>query len=158
MKDTGKAAICRAERNNEKRYKEVRRAFRDGDMQVLLGRYLHACLTPIDYGYADADDGESPADAGKRSKRGEGRGRLPNPAGFCRFLGLDRGAFFRLGEEFPTEVGKILAVFEDEALNSELSASVLGLYLRSLLGGDEREAEESGISVTFDHDILADGR
>jgi hypothetical protein len=157
MKDMDKMPICRAERENEKRYTEVKRAFADGDMPLLLRRYLLACSSPSVAAYPGDDEEDGPAFE-RRGKRTDSRPRLPNPAGFCRFLDLDSGAFQRLLEEFPTEVGRILAVFEDEALNSELSASVLGLYLKALLGDDERETNAGGISVTFDHDILSDGR
>ena len=161
MKDKKQPVRCRAERENEKRYREVKRAFAEGEMPLLLRRYLLACGSLSVPTYTGADEeGANEASGEARGKRGERRSRLPNPAGFCRFLDLDRRAFSRLEGDFPGEVGKILAVFEDEALNSEISASILGLYLRSLLGDkDEEEARaDGGISVTFDHDILSDGR
>ena len=161
MKDTKASEQCRAERENERRYEEVKRAFAAGEMPLLLRRYLLSCGSPSVPAYCSVDEknGEEGMEE-RKGKKTESRSRLPNPAGFCRFLDLDRGAFLRLFEDFPLEVGRILAVFEDEALNSSLSASVLGLYLRSLLGEkDEETARGDGtISVTFDHDILSDGR
>ena len=148
----------RAEVLHERRMNHVRREFSGGRMSELLRGYLLSC------GVGDVNAPESAEGdggrGGRRAGHGERRVRLPNPAGFCRFLALERSAFGRLESEFPTEIGQIRAVFEDEALNSDLSASVLGFYLKYLVGTEEREGEgESGeILVAFEHDILADGQ
>jgi len=64
-----------------------------------------------------------------------------------------------LAKEFPSEVGRMRAVFEDEALNSAIPASVLGFYLKYLIGeGDSTEEAGGDIVVSFAHDILSDGR
>ena len=56
------------------------------------------------------------------------------------------------------------AVFEDEALNAGVSASVLTLYLRGRLDYGERHGAEDGgdrdgapLKVVFEHDVLDDG-
>ena len=158
----------RAECEHARRLRAVRREFAQGRMPLLLRRYLADC------GHDDTDvlsacecgggDPTPKSDGRKRSSVSDAR-RLPNPAGFCRFLSLERDAYAALEREFPTEVGRMRAVFEDEALNSGLPASVLGLYLKGLLGAEEDPpsgAEESrgggDILVTFAHDILSDGR
>ena len=154
----------RAERLHERRYREIRREFREGNMMTLLEQYLSSC------GRGSCDrDGEGGEDAAvsakaKRSPKRE-RSALPNPAGFCRFFGISRDAYLRLECEFPTEVGRMRAVFEDEALNSDLPASVLGFYFKCFLGIDggdgkptEEKPERGGLLVTFEHDILSDGR
>lgn len=161
--ETGKRkGETRAEREHERRYRRIRRELARGNMPLLLDAYLASC------GQRESEDGtaEGATDAtakGRRVRRRE-RSLLPNPAGFCRFYGISRDAYGRLESEFPTEVGRMRAVFEDEALNSELSATVLGFYLKFLLGasssvGEDGEKPPVGdLLVTFEHDILADGR
>lgn len=149
----------RAEVLHERRISHVRKLFAGGRMSELLDGYLRHCGVGEAVGpeEGEAEGGKS----GRRSAHGERRTRLPNPAGFCRYLSIERSAFGRLESEFPTEIGQIRAVFEDEALNSELSASVLGFYLKYLVGTEEREGGETDggeILVSFEHDILADGR
>ena len=135
------------------RFEKVRQQFADGKMPNLLCRYLREC----GLGSGEEDDGSG--DGGKKKVRK----RLPNPAGFCRFLGLERNAFRKLESEFPKEIGRMRAVFEDEALNADLPATVLSFYLKYLFGEDESgggEAGETGgeIRVVFAHDILEDGK
>lgn len=163
----------RAEIEHDRRFREVRRAFADGRMPLLLRRYLIAC------GVESGDDISVPCgrevpfvESEKKSvrsvqsdtKTAKTGKRLPNPAGFCRFLDLEREAYERLEAEFPVEVGRMRAIFEDEALNAALPASVLGFYLKYLLGekeedGDGVERGDGGeIFVSFAHDILTDGR
>ena len=138
-------------------------------MPLLLKRYLAYCGVAEGINGADAISfGEQEhGDDGKTGEKGAKKAekkmlRLPNPAGFCRFLELDRDAFMRLEEKFPTEIGRMRAVFEDEALNSGLSATVLGFYLKDLLGAIPRDTEEGteggDITVCFAHDILKDGQ
>jgi len=93
--------------------------------------------------------------------------RFPNVAGFCRFLGISRRSYEKLGLLYPEEVGVIEAAFEDEALNSvELSVSLLNIYLKARLGYTEAKPEKDvgatcsaagGVKVIFEHDIMRDG-
>ena len=168
MATEGRKKRTRAEILHDRRYKEVRREFAIGNMGELMRGYLTYCgIIPREELMQDAE-GDSREGGSERQRRsaavkGERTVRLPNPAGFCRFLELERDAYARLEAEFPTEVGRMRAIFEDEALNSALPASVLGIYLKSVFSGDEEDAEDGGkeggeITVTFAHDILADGR
>ena len=147
------ARRTRAERLHEKRLLEIRREFAAGRMSLLLGRYLAYC----GIGEEREEDGESEK---RTEKSGKAVKRLPNPAGFCRFYSLDREDFSVLSREFPQEIGRMRAVFEDEALNSAIPASVLGFYLKDLLGTGEAERSDGdgSIVVSFEHDILSDGR
>lgn len=156
----GKKRRSPAELMHERRYKEVKREFAKGNATRLLSKYLRFCFRGEEDGGAKGDGGGVPpkAQSGKKERR-----RLPNPAGFCRFLGLSSDAYHRLECEFPTEAGRLYAVFLDEALNSDLSATMLGFYLRHLLGEgidgeDDREESRGGVVVTFEHDIFSDGR
>ena len=89
--------------------------------------------------------------------------RFPNMAGFCRYLGMGVESFRLSMKERQEEYGALLALFEDEALNSGLSATLVSAYLKRHLGYGEKA--ESGASVCeadrvkliFEHDIYADG-
>lgn len=84
---------------------------------------------------------------------------LPNVAGFCRFCGVGREELEGLRDKFPREYGALLSVFEDEALNSDLSSATLAYYLKNMLGNeDETETEKGATVIRFEHDILSDGK
>ena len=140
-----------AERLYEKRLRAVERTLSRGDAARLVEGYLRFC---------EGENEEGDADSARRPRGGRRDGRrLPNPAGFCRFLGLSREAFSDLFRAFPREMGRVLAILEDEALNSDLSATTLGFYLRRLFGEEDERAEkgEGDVVVTFRHDIFSDG-
>lgn len=91
------------------------------------------------------------------------RGRFPNLAGFCRHLGLGVDEFREGFAEHPDVYGALCAVFEDEALNSELSPTVITAYLKQRLEYGERAepkraaCELPEVKLVFDHDIFEDG-
>ena len=102
--------------------------------------------------------------------RGEGSdgkrknaGRIPNVAGFCRFTHSTLSDFERLRNTRPEVHGALCAALEDEALNSEMSASILSVYLKLRLGYSGEEKNDVGITDTgqlrliFDHDAYEDG-
>ena len=103
---------------------------------------------------------EETNDAKQRKKSD---GRFPNVAGFCRFMGIGQTEYTRLSRKYPDEFEKLFCVFEDEALNSEISPTLLGAYLKRRLGYDEsQKSQKSDVDVgqlklVFEHDILADG-
>ncbi len=82
---------------------------------------------------------------------------FPNVAGFCRFCGVGREDLEALQKRFPREYGALLSIFEDEALNSDVSCSTLAYYMKNFLGSDIGH-EEGVTSVCFEHDILEDGK
>ena len=100
----------------------------------------------------------------KKKKSSEPTSRFPNVAGFCRYLGIGHKEYERLSNKYPEEFEKLSAILEDEALNSEISASVLTAYLKKRLGyadtdgSNKNEVEAGQIRLVFDHDILADGK
>ncbi len=82
--------------------------------------------------------------------------RLPNLAGYLRFMGMTDEEYAKLCEKFPKQAQLAMSVFEDEALNSgtkKISASVLNLYLKSRFGyGGEEKGDGDGIlSVVCEH-------
>ena len=81
--------------------------------------------------------------------------RLPNLAGLCRYLDISVETFGQLPESYHEQVAKIRDALEDEALNSKMPPSLLGSYLKRLLG-DESNADGE-LVVVFDHDADTDG-
>jgi len=91
------------------------------------------------------------------------KGRFPNLAGFCRYLGLGVETLEEIFRDRSEEYGVLCAVFEDEALNSELSATLISAYLKQRLGyGEKQETKKAScelpeVKLVFDHDIFEDG-
>ncbi len=118
----------------------------EGRLSEKVGEYLESCR---------AQDGEKPTARGK----GGGAHRFPNFAGLCRYTGAGTSELAVLRREAPREYDRLLAVFEDEALNSPLSPTLLSAYMKKRLLYAEEEAEPPSNQVVwcFEHDILADG-
>ncbi len=92
-------------------------------------------------------------------------GRFPNMAGFCRFLGVGVENFRLSMKERQEEYDTLCAMFEDEALNSGLSATLISAYLKRHLGygekpdsGGKSSCELDQIKLVFEHDIDEDGQ
>lgn len=88
--------------------------------------------------------------------------RIPNYAGFCRYCGLNGYDAKRLKRDYPESYSALCFIFEDEALNSDMPASVLSSYLKQRLGyGEESDASASldvgPLKLVFEHDINTDG-
>ncbi len=88
--------------------------------------------------------------------------RLPNLAGFCRHAELGGSAPERLRREFPASYSELCLIFEDEALNADIPASILTVYLKKRLNYDDRAEDPSACEVgqlklVFEHDVLKDG-
>ena len=90
-------------------------------------------------------------------------GRFPNVAGFCRNIGIGGSEYARLSKKYPEEFEKLACILEDEALNSEISPTLLGAYLKRRLGYDDsarsqkNDVDVGQLKLIFEHDILADG-
>lgn len=88
--------------------------------------------------------------------------RFPNLAGFMRFLGLGAESVEKLKRNSPEAYSELCMIFEDEALNADLPASVLSVYLKKRAGYDEENTKTScdagQLRLVFDHDIFADGK
>ncbi len=91
------------------------------------------------------------------------KARFPNLAGLCRHLGIGIETLEEVFADYPESYGALCAVFEDEALNSDLSATVISAYLKQRLGyGDKAEPKRAAcefpeVKLVFDHDIFEDG-
>jgi len=67
-------------------------------------------------------------------------------------------------EKYPDSYSALCLIFEDEAYNAEISATVLSAYLKKRLGyGEPENTPDSSVNVAgplkliFEHDILSDG-
>lgn len=94
---------------------------------------------------------------------GKSKTRFPNFAGFCRYLGVSVETLEEIFRGYPDSYGVLCAVFEDEALNSELSPTVVTAYLKQRLGYGEKQEQNRAscelpeLKLVFDHDIFEDG-
>ena len=126
--------------NNEKEVSEIP-LDRDGIIAA-VGEYIEHCRGEI---------------------LGKSKTRFPNLAGFCRHLGVSVQSLEEAFGSYPDSYGVLCAVFEDEALNSELSPTVVAAYLKQRLGyGEKQEQTKSScvlpqLKLVFDHDIFEDG-
>ena len=77
----------------------------------LAEQYVRECLS---------EEGARPS-----GKRKDSSGRFPNLAGFCRTLCTGLLWIEALRCEYPEQYGALCALFEDEALNSSQSATVI---------------------------------
>ncbi len=82
-------------------------------------------------------------------------------AGFCRHLGVGVEEFERQMRERQEEFDAMMAIFEDEALNSGLSPTLISAYLKHRLGYGEKAEEKTAavgdVKLIFEHDIFEDG-
>ena len=90
--------------------------------------------------------------------------RFPNLAGFCRWAGCGLSAVEALRAGNGDAADYLLAVLEDEALNSPvLSPTLTGAYLKRRLGYGEKsdapasQTECGEMRLIFEHDIGEDG-
>lgn len=105
-----------------------------------------------------SSDGEAAA-----SGKGKSYERFPNIAGFARTLGVGVSTLKKIQGRWPELYGALLALFEDEALNSDRSVTILNAYIKERL--DFGEKKEGGatlpvgdVRLIFEHDIEEDGK
>ena len=101
-------------------------------------------------------------EASEESSRGKVKVRLrfANLAGLCRYMGTGLSDLAALRGDFPDEYDKLLAIFEDEALNAEVSPTLLSAYLKKRIRyGDlpEEKSDSKEVRYCFEHDVFADG-
>lgn len=121
--------------------------YREGALFEMVDEYLELChaLPPPE------------ADAKSRAKP---RVRFPNIAGFCRFLGTGISDILIFKSEYPLEYDRLLAIFEDEALNSDVSPTLLSAYMKKRMLYALEDAPRSvpgEVRYCFEHDVFADG-
>lgn len=87
--------------------------------------------------------------------------RLPNMAGFFRWMKLSAEARDHFKTAYPEIYRTVKMIFEDEALNSPLPPSIVSAYMKQLFSDDDGESvtneESTGLTLFFEHDIEHDG-
>jgi len=68
----------------------------------------------------------------------------------------------QLKEAWPEQYGAMLALFEDEALNSDKNATILNAYIKERLEfGEKKEGGATlpvgDVRLVFEHDVTEDG-
>lgn len=125
---------------------ELKRICSRGELIPLAEEYIRGCKLST-----------------KESIKGKSVERFPNLAGFARSLGVGVSTLKKVEGRWPELYGALLAIFEDEALNSYVSASVLNTYIKERLNfGEKKEGGAilpvGGVQVVFEHDIEEDGK
>ena len=129
----------------EARDDEIERACEEERLDELAEEYIAFC--------------KSTQDAEKKSSK-KSTGRFPNVAGFCRYFRIGASEYECLAQKHPAEFEKLYATLEDEALNSDVSPTILSAYMKKRLGYDresEREISDGQLKIVFDHNIMEDG-
>ena len=93
----------------------------------------------------------------REKEKKKGSARFPNLAGFCRYCCLGKSELESLSRLYPHEYELMCSVLEDEALNSDISATLVSAYLKNHFGYGEKSADrakvESGeYKLIFEHD------
>ena len=92
----------------------------------------------------------------------KGAARFPNLAGFCRYCCLGKSELENLSKVYPREYELMCSVLEDEALNSDISATLVSAYLKNHFGYGEKNVDKTKVDsgeyrLVFEHDIMVDG-
>ncbi len=130
-----------------------------GQINQLLKSYIEFCSAVTEDECIGQSEHDPKRKKGERAKPSV-KALFPNLAGFCRYLGIGTQELETMASEYPDEYGKILAVLEDEALNSNLSATLISAYLKKRLGYDapsKSHGTSSQLKICFEHDIMEDG-
>lgn len=108
---------------------------RKGSIRRLAEKYIAFCLT-------------------------DERQRLPNMAGFFRWMKLSAAARDHFQSFHREDCRTVKMIFEDEALNSPLPPSIVSTYVKQYFSSDADRPDEGcgGITLLFDHDIEHDGK
>ena len=125
-------------------------ACKNGEIYLLLEEYVRSCYESY----------ETLEEDSKRSAK-KGKRRFPNAAGFCRYCKIGEGEDDSLAEKYPLAFERIQAVFEDEALNSEVSPTLLTAYMKKWIGYEKSpktQVCDGQLKIIFDHDIMEDGK
>ena len=146
--------------NSDQNQDTLKALFEKDSVLEKLESYIALCLKPHTQDLASDAEREKLSESKKAKKLHSQKNAFPNLAGFCRYLRISTGEFEKLSREYPLLCGRILTVLEDEALNSELSPTLLSAYLKKRIGYDgsmQTQYPAEQIKVSFEHDIFEDG-
>ena len=124
---------------------DIERACEEERLDALAEVYIAFCKSSVE---------------GEKKATKKSAGRFPNVAGFCRYFRIGASEYECLAQKYPAEFEKLYAMLEDEALNSDISPTILSAYMKKRLGYDresEREITDGQLKIVFDHNIMEDG-
>ena len=122
---------------------------KNGILEYIVDEYIYSCHSPV------AQSSDDPV-----KTRAKQKNRFANIAGLCRYIGVGLSDIAALHSDYPEEYDKLIAIFEDEALNSDVSPTLLSAYLKKRIAyATDKEQSDSTKEVRycFEHDIFADG-
>ena len=144
--------------NPDQNDERLRELCEDGNIYSAMETYLSLCSREYE---ASSDSAPEIKESGsRRKKERDVKISFPNLAGFCRYLGVGTDEFEELKGKYPHVYGRILAVLEDEALNSSLSPTLVSAYLKRRIGYESTSkapTSEGQLEIRFEHDIFEDG-
>ena len=138
----------------------IRELCENGGINDALKKYMADCsprTIPAQESKASSDGNSNQK---KEKKQEIQKGSFPNLAGFCRYLNVGTDELEHVAEDYPSQYGRILAVLEDEALNSGLSPTLISAYMKKRLRYDlstQRSSRDEQLHISFEHDIFEDG-
>lgn len=122
-----------------------------GFLYAFAEEYLAYCQRVYEF----SDVGAAEKKASKKNKN-----KFPNVAGFCRYFHIGSNEYDILAAKYPNQFDRLVAIFEDEAFNSDVSPTLLSAYLKRRLGYEKNnvgEIYDGELKVVFEHDIMEDG-
>ena len=129
----------------------IKKSCQNEEIYSTFEEYVNNCLC-----LAAEDNAED-----KKKSKGSKKQAFPNLAGFCRYLKISVDDFEKLLGEYPSLFKRILTALEDEALNADISPSLLTAYLKKRLKYDstsqQTEPDATQMQIFFEHDIFEDG-
>lgn len=141
--------------NSDQSEELIRKLYESGRVSEILKEYIFACSNK-----ESVVENTDTALESKRKRSVAVSKSFPNLAGFCRHLGVSTEELDKISCDYPSQYGKLLAVLEDEALNSDLSPTLISAYMKKRLGYDSSAPKcnsESQLQIKFEHDIFEDG-
>ena len=122
---------------------KIKKLLEDGKLYRMADKYIESCRV-------------APREDATKTKR---QYRFPNLAGFCRYVKSGLSDLLELRLSNPDEYDRLVAIFEDEALNADISPNLLSTYMkkRLLYVYDEEAPQGTEVKYCFEHDIYADG-
>ena len=131
-----------------------------GAIADMLEQYIISCDHPETTAQEGIASLDGISNTKKEKKQKTQKCSFPNLAGFCRYLNIGTDQLEALQDIYPEQYGRILAVLEDEALNSGISPTLISAYLKKRLGYEspsKRNHREEQLQISFEHNIFEDG-
>ena len=114
-----------SDRSAESSAESIEKACSLGMLERLAEEYILFCCSEQNGSESKEEENTEKRKTKKYSEKKCNKAKFPNVAGFCRYFGIGKRRYDQLSKKYPEEFEKLSAVFEDEALNSDISPSLL---------------------------------